>query len=72
MRTKLWSLTLGNFAIGTGALIVPGMFNELSADLATTPAAIGVMISAFALTICFGRPFLVSRMAPRSAIGELA
>lgn len=60
MRTKLWSLTLGNFAIGTGALIVPGMLNELTADLATTPAAIGMIISAFALTICIGGPFLAS------------
>ncbi|HTD04077.1 MFS transporter [Undibacterium sp.] len=58
MKTKLWSLTLGNFAIGTGALIVPGMLNELSADLAVTPAAIGVVISAFAMTICVGGPFL--------------
>lgn len=58
MKTKLWSLTLGNFAIGTGALIVPGMLNELSSDLQVTPAAIGVIISAFAMTICVGGPFL--------------
>ncbi|MES2069643.1 MAG: MFS transporter [Pseudomonadota bacterium] len=58
MKTKLWSLTLGNFAIGTGALIVPGMLNELSADLVATPAAIGLIISAFAMTICLGGPFL--------------
>ncbi len=60
MKTKLWSLTLGNFAIGTGAMIVPGMLNELTEDLATTPAAIGVIISAFAMTICFGGPFFAS------------
>lgn len=58
MRTKLWSLTLGNFAIGTGAMIVPGMLNELTADLQVTPAAIGVLIFAFAMTICFGGPIL--------------
>lgn len=58
MKRKLWSLTLGNFAIGTGAMIVPGMLNELSADLAVSPAAIGVIISAFALTICVCGPFL--------------
>jgi predicted MFS family arabinose efflux permease len=60
MRTKLWSLTLGNFAIGTGAMIVPGMLNELTADLGTTPVAIGVIISAFAITICLGAPFFAS------------
>ena len=60
MKINLWSLTLGNFAIGTGAMIIPGMLNELTADLATTPAAIGVIISAFAMTICFGGPFFAS------------
>jgi predicted MFS family arabinose efflux permease len=60
MRTKLWSLTLGNFAIGTGVMIVPGMLNELSADLAASPAAIGMLISAFAMTICVCGPFLAS------------
>ncbi|HJV51804.1 MAG TPA: MFS transporter [Noviherbaspirillum sp.] len=58
MQSRLWSLTLGNFAIGTGVMIVPGMLNELSADLHTSPAAIGMLISAFAMTICIGGPFL--------------
>ena len=58
MQSRLWSLTFGNFAIGTGVMIVPGMLNELSADLHTTPAAIGMLISAFAMTICIGGPFL--------------
>lgn len=60
MKTKLWSLTLGNFAIGTGAMIIPGMLNELTTDLETTPAAIGLLISAFAITICVGGPFFAS------------
>jgi predicted MFS family arabinose efflux permease len=60
MRTKLWSLTLGNFAIGTGALIIPGMLNELTADLGVTPAAVGLIISAFAITVCLGAPFFAS------------
>jgi predicted MFS family arabinose efflux permease len=60
MQSKLWALTLGNFAIGTGALIVPGMLNELTADLATTPAAIGMIIFTFALTVCVTGPFLAS------------
>lgn len=59
-RIRLWSLTLGNFAIGTGALVVPGMLNELTNDLHTTAAGIGLIISAFALTVCFGGPFLAS------------
>lgn len=58
MQPKLWSLILGNFAIGTGVMIVPGMLNDLSADLAVTPAAVGMLIAAFAMTICVGGPFL--------------
>jgi len=58
MQSRLWSLTLGNFAIGTGVMIVPGMLNELSADLAVTPAQVGMLISAFAMTICVTGPFL--------------
>lgn len=64
MKSKLWSLTLGNFAIGTGVMIVPGMLNELSADLSQSPAAIGMLISAFAMTICIGGPFLASWTSP--------
>jgi predicted MFS family arabinose efflux permease len=60
MQSRLWALTLGNFAIGTGAMIVPGMLNELSADLGTSPAHIGMLISAFAMTVCIGGPFLAS------------
>jgi predicted MFS family arabinose efflux permease len=60
MQPKLWSLTLGNLAIGTGAMIVPGMLNELSAALAAPPAAIGMLISGFALTVCISGPFLAS------------
>lgn len=58
MQPRLWSLTLGNFAIGTGVTIVPGMLNELSADLAIAPAKVGLLISVFALTICITGPFL--------------
>ncbi len=60
MQTRLWSLTLGNFAIGTGVMVVPGMLNELSAGLAVPPAKVGMLISAFAMTICIGGPFLAS------------
>jgi predicted MFS family arabinose efflux permease len=58
MQSRLWSLTLGNFAIGTGVMIVPGMLNELTAALAVSPAKIGMLISAFAMTICVTGPFL--------------
>ncbi|HEY8605972.1 MAG TPA: MFS transporter [Noviherbaspirillum sp.] len=59
-QPRLWSLTLGNFAIGTGVMVVPGMLNELGSALAITPAQVGLLISAFAMTICIGGPFLAS------------
>lgn len=60
MQSRLWSLTLGNFAIGTGVMVVPGMLNELGAGLAVSPARVGLLISAFAMTICVGGPFLAA------------
>ena len=44
-------------AIGTGVMIVPGMLNELSAGLAISSAQVGMLISAFAMTICVTGPF---------------
>ncbi len=58
MRSRLWSLTLGNFAIGTGVLIMPGMLHELSLALQRTPAQIGMLVSVFALVICVTGPLL--------------
>ncbi|TFV92546.1 MFS transporter, partial [Oxalobacteraceae bacterium OM1] len=60
MQPKLWSLTLGNFAIGTGVMVVPGMLNDLAAGLQVTPPQVGLLISAFAMTICIGGPFLAA------------
>jgi predicted MFS family arabinose efflux permease len=60
MQSRLWPLTLGNFAIATGVMVVPGMLNELSADLAISPSQVGMLISAFAGTICFAGPLLAS------------
>lgn len=58
MRTQLWSLTFGNFAIGTGVLIMPGLLEELSSGLSRTPAQIGMLVSAFALVVCVTGPLL--------------
>ncbi len=58
MQSRLWSLTLGNFAIGTGVMVVPGMLNDLGTGLGVSAAAIGMLISAFAMTICVLGPLL--------------
>jgi predicted MFS family arabinose efflux permease len=58
MKIALGSLTLGNFAIGAGAMVMPGMLLEMSRDLQVSPAAVGLLISAFAMAVCIGGPFL--------------
>lgn len=60
MNARLFVLLLGNFAIGTGAMVVPGMLNELAHDLRVTPAAIGLLVSGFALMVCVGGPVLAA------------
>lgn len=39
-------------------LVVPGMLNELSADLAVSPATAGQLTTAFSLAVAIGAPFL--------------
>lgn len=58
MKIGLGSLTLGNFAIGAGAMVMPGMMLEMSRDLQVSPAAVGLLISGFAMAVCVGGPFL--------------
>lgn len=58
MQSRLLSLTLGNFAIGAGAMIITGMLNDLSVDLATSPARIGMLMSVFSIVVCVTGPFL--------------
>jgi predicted MFS family arabinose efflux permease len=59
-RAELWMLALGNFAVATGIMAIPGMLNELSADLAVPPALIGTAIFVFALAVSIGGPPLSS------------
>jgi predicted MFS family arabinose efflux permease len=52
----LAALTFGNFAIGTGVLIVAGMLNELAFGLAITVPAAGQLITAAATALCIAAP----------------
>jgi predicted MFS family arabinose efflux permease len=58
MPASLVALCLGNFIIGTGTLIVPGMLPALAEGLEVTLPVAGQLISAFAFTVCISAPLL--------------
>jgi len=55
---RLWALAAGNFAIGTGALIVSGVLPLMAADLQRSIPATGQTVTAFALAVAIGGPLL--------------
>lgn len=54
----LVALCFGNFIIGTGTLIVPGMLPALAEGLEVTLPVAGQLVSAFAFTVCVSAPLL--------------
>ena len=68
---RLWALALGNFTIGTGALIISGLLPLMATDLGRSHAAMGQAITAFALAVALGGPLLAgptSRLDRRLAL----
>lgn len=57
-RGALFALSFGNFVVGTGTIIIAGLLNIMAADLDTTPAAIGQLLAAYGIAVCFGAPLL--------------
>jgi predicted MFS family arabinose efflux permease len=55
---RLWALALGNFAMGTGAMMMAGLLPLLSADLAVSVPAAGQSVTAFAIAVALGGPLL--------------
>jgi predicted MFS family arabinose efflux permease len=55
---SLVALCFGNFIIGTGTLIVPGMLPVLAEGLGVTLPVAGQLITAFAFTVCLSAPLL--------------
>jgi predicted MFS family arabinose efflux permease len=55
-RRLIVALLLGNFVIGTGAMMVAGMLNQLSADFLLPPAQVAQLLSVFAIVCAFGAP----------------
>ena len=59
-RASLLALCFGNFVIGTGTLIVPGMLPQLAAGLGVSLPHAGLLVTAFAATVCVGAPILAT------------
>ncbi len=63
LPAALWALLAGNFAIGTGVMVVPGTLNELSTSLHVSAASAGQLITASAIVMCLGAPLLAAVFA---------
>lgn len=57
-RASLLALCFGNFIIGTGTLIVPGMLPQLAEGLEVSLPVAGQLVTAFAAAVCLGAPLL--------------
>jgi len=58
MKWSLAALAFGNFVVGTGTLIVPGLLPYLAESLGVSLPVAGHLITAFAVTICVAAPLL--------------
>ncbi|WP_417518159.1 MFS transporter [Minwuia sp.] len=56
----LWGLALGNFAVGTGALVVAGVLPDIARDTGVTDATSGQLILFYAITYAVCAPILGS------------
>jgi len=63
MNPRLLVLCFGNFIIGTGTLIVPGMLPALAHGLGVSVPSAAQLITAFAFTVCVTAPPLAALTA---------
>ncbi|WP_077033060.1 MFS transporter [Pelomonas sp. KK5] len=59
----LYALTIGAFGIGTTEFVIMGLLLQLAADLHTSVATAGLLISGYALGVFAGAPLLTAAMA---------
>src|ERR1044071_224756 len=62
-RASLAALCVGNFLVGTGTLIVPGMLPQLAEGRAVSLPLAGQLVTAFAASVCLGAPLLAGATA---------
>jgi MFS transporter, DHA1 family, inner membrane transport protein len=58
MNKQLITLALGNFAVGTGALVLAGVLPAIAQDFAVSPATAGYTVTVYALTYAVTAPVL--------------
>lgn len=63
MRSRLYPLAVGNFAIGTGMFVTAGLLPPISADLAISLPAAGQLMTVFALAYAVLSPILAALTA---------
>ena len=59
-RPAIAAVFLGNFVVGCGVLVVPGMLDLLAHDLTISVPKAGALLSLAALTMCIGAPLLAA------------
>ena len=76
LRAATRALTFGNFAIGTGVMVMVGMLDLIAAGLAISVPAAGQLVAIGALVTCLGAPLaaaFTSRIDRRKLlVGSLA
>src|SRR5258706_4794028 len=59
-RASLLALCFGNFVIGTGTLIVPGMLPQLADGLGVSLPIAGLLVTPFAAAVFVSAPLLAA------------
>ena len=60
MDARIWLLAFGNFAVGTGSMIVTGLLDAIAADLQVSISAAGQLTTIFAVTVAIAGPLLAT------------
>lgn len=66
------ALAFGNFMIGTGTLIVPGMLPLVAEGIGVSLPLAGQLVTGFAAAVCFGAPLLAGATSRYDRRGLLA
>ena len=59
-RPAIAVLAFGNFVVACAVMVVPGMLDQLAADLHVSVPAAGQLLSLAALALCLGAPSLAA------------
>jgi DHA1 family inner membrane transport protein len=70
-RLPLLALSLATFGIGTTEFVIMGLLPDVSADLKVPIPEAGLLVTAYALSVAFGSPFLAIATARMNRRGAL-